>query len=171
MVLKRSQIEQGVLDAIISEEHVHNRERWFGKSGDQSGNDWAVPAGLTFFRAISGSADFGGDANDEALVLGTADTPAISGKTTFDLHRIMVEASSVATPWVLRVIYGSGTFSAMEALGQYSDVMITEAKKGGPVELIMPRATCGTDKVWVRAKNATDNATIDFFVGSHEYDE
>ena len=26
------------------------------------------------------------------------------------------------------------------------------------------------DKVWVRGKNATNNATIDFFFGIHEYE-
>jgi hypothetical protein len=35
---------------------------------------------------------------------------------------------------------------------------------------MMPRGTCGTTKVWVQAWNATDNATIDFLVGLHEYE-
>ena len=49
--------------------------------------------------------------------------------------------------------------------------MIQEAKKGVPVSLRMPRLDSGVDKVWVQAKNATNDATIDFFVGVHEYVE
>ena len=158
-------------ETVELERHIHNRERWFGISGDQSGNDWAIEAGLSPFRAISGNGDFGGDANDEAKVLGIADTPAIAGMTKFDGHRLMIEAASNANPWVLRIIWGSGTMAAAEAAGQYSDVMVTEAKKGSPVDDMFKRQTCGTDKVWVRAKNGTNNATIDFFFGIHEYEE
>ena len=39
---------------------------------------------------------------------------------------------------------------------------------GAPIDVRMPRIACGS-KVWVQAKNATDNATIDFFCGGHEY--
>ncbi len=151
------------------DEHFHNRERWFGKSADQSGNDWAVPSGLTAFRAISGNSDFGGDADDEALLLGTADTPVIAGQTLFDMHRIMVDAASHANPWVLRTIWGTGTMADAETAGQYSDVMVTEARKGSPTDIRILRLDAGVDKVWMRAKSGTDNGTIDFFVGAHGY--
>lgn len=151
------------------EQHVHNRERWFGKSADQSGNDWGVPGGLTVYRAISGNGVFGADANDEAKILGTADTPNRTGMVHFDLHRVMVSAVSNANDSVIRIIWGTGTMAAAETAGQYSDIMITQAKKGLPIPLIMPRVLVG-NQVWVRVKNATDNATFDFFVGLHEYD-
>ena len=150
------------------EVHVHNRERWFGKSADQSGNDWGVEAGLTVYRAISGASAFGADANDEALLLGTADTPAVTGAIWYDAHRVMVSAVSVATDCVLRFIWGTGTMAAGESADQYSDVMITDAKKGGPIPLIMERVVVGT-KLWARVKCATNNATFDFFIGIHEY--
>lgn len=163
--------ESGVIFDNTEElhKHVHNRERWFGKSGDQSGNNWGTLASLTPFRAISGNGDFGSDADDEAKVLGTDDTPAIAGMTTFDFHRLEITAASNATDWIVRVIFGSGTMADAESAGQYSDFMVQEARKGSPVLLIMERRTCGTDKVWVKVKNGTDNATLDFFVGSHEY--
>ena len=158
-------------DVEIVEEHLHNRERWFGKSADQSGTDWAVESGLTVFKAISGDGDFGGDVNDEAKVLGTSDTPAITGMTLYDAHRIIVNAASNANPYVLRIVYGSGTMADAETADQYTDVMLTEAKKGTPVDVLMPRTTCAACQLWVRAKNGTDNATIDFYVGIHEYAE
>ncbi|KKM05730.1 hypothetical protein LCGC14_1751110 [marine sediment metagenome] len=156
--------------AFALENHIHNRERWFGKSGDQSGNNWGTESSLTPFRAISGNIAFGSDADDEALVLGTDDTPCIAGTTRFDPHTIMVEAASVATEYVIRVIYGTGTMADAETAGQYSDTMVTDAKKGEPLDIHMPRLTSGSHKVWVRIKNGTDNATMDFHYGIHEYE-
>ncbi len=166
--------EPGLFQEVqYTEEHVHNRSRCFGKSGDQSGTDWAVEADLTPFRAISGNNDFGGDANDEALLMGTSDTPVIPGKTKFDPGRIIVIATSSTTPWVLRLIYGSGTIGDAEAAGQYScRNFIKESNAGwtGKLEISLPLLTCGVDKLWLKAKNATDNATIDFLLDEHEYD-
>ena len=155
--------------AYEAEKHVHTRERWYGKTGSQTATDWGTLASLTPFRAKSGNGVFGEDADDEALVLGTADTPAITAMTKYDAHRLLVTATSNATDWVLRLIYGSGTMAQAETDGQYSDVMIQEARKGSPVEILMPRGTCGTTKLWLRAKNATNDATVDFFIGIHEY--
>lgn len=152
------------------EHHLHNRERWFGKSADQSGNNWGTQASLTPYRAISGNNDFGQDGGDYAKVIGTDDTPAITGMAIFDAHRILITASSKSTDWILRIIYGASTMVAEEALGNYSDVMVQEARKGAPIDIIMPRCACVTRKLWVRAKNVTDNATIDFFIGIHEYE-
>lgn len=163
-------LDDALAEIIEVEKHLHNRERWFGKLGSQTATDWGDPASLTPYRAISGNSDFGDDANDEALVIGIDDSPAISGMTRFDAHRLMIAAASHSNDWVLRIIYGTGTMAAAESANQYSDVMLTEAKKGIPVELIMPRGTCGSTKIWLRAKSATNNATIDFFLGIHEYE-
>ena len=158
------------IDAEVTEieKHFHNRERWFGKLAVQTATDWGEQAGLTPYRAISGLGVFGADANDAAQVLGLDDTPAIAGMTRWDAHRIKVHAASNANQFVLRLVYGAGTMADAEAAGQYSDTMISEARKGGPVPVLMPRARL-TDKMWLRAKNATDNAWIDFFIGIHEY--
>ena len=161
------QIEQ---ECYQTERHLHNRERWFSIAAPQTATDWGEQASLAPYRAISGNGVFGVDANDEAQVLGADDTPAIAGMFTFDCHRLLITAASTATDWVLRLIYGSGTMADAETDGQYTDVMGQEAKKGFPIEVIMPRCNCGTHKLWVRAENATDNATIDFFVGIHEYE-
>jgi len=156
--------------------HLHNMEIWFGKSADQSGNDWALEVSMTSFQAISGNADYGADANDEAKVLGTLDTPARSGKKYFDLHRIFVNAVSADTIYYLRIVYGTGTMAAAISALQYSVIIVkfdsanpTEGA-GLPSDITMPRLSAGT-KVWIQTKNATNNATIDFLVGIHEYDQ
>ena len=150
------------------EKHFHNRERWCGISADQSGNDWALPAGLNPYQAISGNSDFGSDPNDEAKLMGPDDSPGIAGMVKFDMHRIMITAASMANDWVLRIIWGTGTMADAETALQFSDVMVQEARKGSPIPIMMPRQDVDT-KVWLRAKSATNNATIDFFIGIHEY--
>lgn len=157
---------------VHHDEHFHNRERWFGKLGVQTATDWGEQASLTPFQAISGNGVFGADADDEAKVLGTDDTPAITDKQFFDLHRLLVITVSAATAYILRIVYGTGTMAAAEAAGQYSDVpYIRESGvgRGRPIDTMLPKLAAGT-KLWIRAKNATDNATIDFIAGLHEYD-
>jgi hypothetical protein len=176
-----SSIEDGVtrtfsFDAHIIEEHFHTQEYWLGISGDQSGNDWAADT-LNVFQAISGANDYGGDADDEAKVLGTADTPMIAGNITFDVRQILIEDVSVDTVWKLRIAWGTTTVGNAVAAGDYTEIMLQfdstnpQQSAGIPISIRMPRLTAGSDQVWIEAWNATDNATIDFFVGIHEYDD
>lgn len=155
------------------ERHFHGRERWFGKLAVQTATDWADNT-LTPYVAISGNNDYGTDPNDEALVLGTADTPAIAGMVRFDLHRVYVSASSVSALWKLQLIYGTGTMADAIAAGQYSTFMVRTTTPASiqetPADVMMPRGTCGATQVWLRAWCATNNATISFFIGLHEYE-
>jgi hypothetical protein len=149
-----------------TEHHLHNRERWFGLAGTPSATHGGDEATLLPYQATSGNADFG----TEILLLGIDDTPAISGMTRFDAHRLMVEAASNANPFIIRLITGSDTVGAAEAAGDYTDFMITDARKGSPVDIIDTRGYCNVDKVWLKVMNATNGATIDFFIGIHEYE-
>jgi hypothetical protein len=156
------------------ERHFHGRERWRGKKAVQTATDWADDT-LAPFRAISGNNTYGADANDEAQVLGTEDTPIIAGMVRYDLHRIMMVGASSQTVYKLRVVYGTGTMADAITAGQFSEICIMSDPSAAQVphdvfEVIMPRGTCGSTKVWVQAWNATDNATIDFLVGLHEYE-
>ena len=156
-------------EVVEIEHHIHNTEHWFGIAAGPTGTNWGEELSLTPYRAITAAGDFGSDADDEALVLGADDTPIFARMVKFDLHRIMISAASNATPFVLRIVYGTGTMGAAEAAHQYTEVMITEARKGAPIEMIQQRVSVGC-QVWIRAKNATNNATIDFFIGLHEYE-
>lgn len=152
------------------EKHFHTRSRWFGKNGAQAANIWAADT-LAPYRCISGANTYGADANDEALIFGTANA-MISGQTKFDLDRIYVTASSVTTVYKLRFIYGAGTMADAIAAGQYTETIAVVASASARLtkeDIRMPRLTVGTDKVWAQCWNATDNATIDFLVGVHGY--
>lgn len=163
-------------EVVEVEKHLHNRERWLGKRGSQTATEWGTPAVLTAFQAISGNNAYGSDTDDEALVLGTGDSPVITDMTKFDLHRLLITDVSSDTHYKLRIVYGSGTMAAAITAGQYSEVVVKfdsanpTQSAGSPIDIIMPRLTCGTDKVWIQAWNATDNATIDFLAGLHEYE-
>ncbi len=155
------------------EKHFHSREIWRGKLGVQTATDWADDT-LSPYQAISGNNAYGADANDEAQVLGTADTPINSGYVKYDLHRLLIITASSTTVYKLRIVYGSGTMADAITANQFSEIMVKydPALFGGggvPSEIMMPRRTCGTDKLWIQAWNATNNATIDFLVGIHEY--
>ncbi len=155
--------------------HHHSRARWFGISGDQSGDNWAANT-LTPFVAISGNNAYGSDADDEAKVLGTDDTPAISGMIKFDFHEILVVDVDDDTPYKLRIINGTGTMSEAISAGQFSEAVVQfdsanpQLSAGVPITLQTLRFDCNVDKVWIQAWNATNNSQIDFLVGMHEYE-
>ena len=153
------------------DEHFHNREYWFGKSADQSGDNWGTRTLLTPYRAISGLNDWGGDVNDEAKVLGSDDTPVRAASTEFDFRRIQVVATDSATVYLLRIIHGTGTMGDAEAAGQYTEIPYFKESapaRGAPLDIVMEKRPVG-EKIWIRAKNASDDATIDFIAGIHEY--
>lgn len=161
------------------ERHIHTRTRFYGKKGSQTATDWAEDT-LTAFQAISGSNTYGAQGtdgiDDAALVIGTDNTPIITGMVKYDLHELFITSVSVNTRYKLRLVYGSGTIGAAIIDEQCSEVIIIADKDspqsaaGGPVEIHMPRLSAGVDKVWAQVWNVTDNATVDFLVGIHEYE-
>ena len=166
------------VESYETEKHFHNRERWIGISGDQSGTDWSDSISdatmIPVFIAISGNDTYGADGDDEAKVIGTSDLPMIAGMVKCDVHNIYVTAASNTSIFWLRIVYGSGTMADAITAGQYSEFpVLADAAAGGSVAVVtptmLPRITAGTDKVWIQAKNTTDNATISFYVGIHEY--
>lgn len=163
-----------VADVLEHDEHFHNRERWLGLQDPQTATDWALNT-LNAFVAVSGNNDYGGDPADEALVLGTDDTPVVAGNTRFDMHRIFITASSVNTWWKMRFIWGTGTMADAITAGQFSEVMFAQDNAnpqqsvGTPFSIIMPRLEAGQDQVWAQAWNVGNNATVAFLVGLHEY--
>lgn len=153
------------------EKHFHSPERWFGISADQSGTDWALAATLNPFVVTSGDDTWGG----EAKLLGTSDTPAIGSNVRYDLHRFIVSTVSVDTIWKLQFIYGSSDAATALSAGDYTEIYVgydsanPNTLPRQPWTIQMPRATCGTTKMWCRGWNATNLATISLYIGLHEY--
>lgn len=158
----------------FAEHHFHHKSRCYGKSADQSGNNWATEDGLTPFQCISGNNDFGSDLNDEAKVFGSSDTPFMAGHIFFDVGGILIVGVSVDTHYVLRLVWSTVDLATGLSAGNYSTKLIKfnsanpTISAGFPVQFDTPKIAVGT-KVWTQCKNATDNATVDFLFNSHGY--
>jgi len=174
MINKVGRLDSAEAESYEAEKHIHGKERWFGKTVVQTATDWGTESSLTPYVAISGEGTWGIGATDEALVLGTADTPVITGMTKFDAHMIFAITLSSDTPYICRLVWGTGTMDAAVTALQYSTFVlqniVTGSKAGGvPIAVMMPRLNCGVDQVWLQCMNATDDETLDFFIGIHEY--
>ncbi len=158
-------------DVHYTEEHLHNKERWFGISANQAGDDWALQDTLNPFIATSGNNIFGTAGTDPAKVFGPADSPLFAGGKNIDFHRLLVVANNSGSVYKLRAIWGLGTVAEGMAAGQYSEFMFIRDVQNTDrkiMDVMMPKIAVGT-KVWVECWNLTDDATISFFVGVHEY--
>ena len=166
---------QAYEEAKEVEGHFHTHERWCGILTTQSTVLWARFADGkidTPFVATSGNNVYGA----AIQCLGTGDTPVISGKTKFDVHRISVSAVSDTGTTFVRLTYGTGTQSAALTAGQYSEVAVFATSTGAnrnssPADVKMPRLVSGSHKVWAQALNTVNGATISFYLGVHEYDD
>ena len=160
-------------ETVEIENHLHNNEIWRGIRTPQTATAWADDV-LTPFHAISGANAYGSDVNDEALVLGTVDTPVVLGMTKFDFHRVLFLELSEDSVFKVRIIWDAGTMANAIIAGQYTEMMVQNNPAGNkangiPSDILMPRIDSGVDQVWAQAWNVTNNSTVDFVVGFHEY--
>jgi len=153
------------------EKHFHNRERWMGQHASVSGEVNCGQTGtLTSFQTDAGNDTWGA----AVCIIGTGDTPVIAGNAKFDLHRLDisdVENAANKITHYIQIIYGTGTSADAITAGQYSEIICTPEKDGKttPYDIIMPRVDDAT-KIWVRHwVDGVNTATMDFYVGIHEY--
>jgi len=147
---------------------TYEREVWRGLKSAPSGTEWSEDREVPFV-AISGNGVYGADANDEALVIGSADTPICVTKTKFCVSRINVTVASVGDTFKLRLIWGTGTMAdAITACQTTEKCMVMPNYGAGAFYVHMPKVTKGT-KIWAQARCSNDNATISFLVGVTEY--
>lgn len=124
---------------------------------------------LTGYTLTSGDGAYG--AAVELLQAGS--TPIIAGKTHFMLTRIGATDVSVATPYLIRLIWGISDVATAEAAKQYTTFGMYPSGvganvTGGAIVLPFPRLPAGT-KVWAKCKNATNGATVTFLIGIYEF--
>lgn len=160
-------------DADYAEEHQHHKTIWYGKKSDQT-TYWCDVNSLTPYRAISGSAAYGSDASDEAQLFSASDTLSEigTGLVCGDFDQILIVANSSDTIYKCRLVWGTGTLAAAVSAGQYSEFMYIRKSTDTvrlPREIKCPKIPVN-NKVWLQCLNASDNATIDFYIGVHAYD-
>jgi len=155
------------------ERHLHSYERWLGAA--------AVPVGETHIAdsASDGVAPFSIDAGDDVFgawvqIIGSEDTPVISGNVKFDLHRIFVESVEKDDHHILQIGFGASGAAALSA-EDYLELVFKPTGAGalsepGPIQVNSRRQNVGT-KAWARVLAPSQNTSIvTFFVGIHEYE-
>jgi len=168
----KREIDQILEESVEIETHIHSYERWFEKASSPNGEIHVadeVGSGAGPFQIDAGNDTWG----SWVQILGSNDTPVQTGKVAFDLHRIEVENTERNETYFIQ--FGIGDSGAAALINDtYSDIVFTPLSNqldGGPNELQMPKVAAG-NKVWARCKCAGQvTATIDFYVGLHEYDE
>ena len=152
------------------ERHFHSGARWFEAA--------AVPD-LTSHAADrigDGAGAFQIDAGNDTWgtwvqILGSEDTPTVTGKTHFDPHLLVVEDNEVAGTYFLQFARGASGAAGLAA-GTYTEIVLALVNKAGGV--IIPvqtgRAPAGS-LLWARCMCPGSNtATLDFYIGLHEYE-
>ena len=145
------------------EKHFHSYERWLETAATPSGETNVadeIGAGGGAFQLDAGNDDWG----SWVQILGSDDTPIISGSVKFDLHRLMIDTEERAALYILQIGFGASGAAALSA-GTYTVTTYrgpAGVQSGGPVEIQCPRQDAGV-KAWARTKCPGQNtATIDF---------
>lgn len=153
------------------ERHFHSYERWFETAASPSGETNiadAIGSGGGVFQIDAGNDDWG----SWVQILGSADTPAISGSAKYDLHMFAFTAAERNEIYFFQVGFGADGATALSA-GTYTEAAFKPASNqidSGPVVVQSKRHAVGT-KVWARCKCPGQNtATLDFIFGLHEYE-
>ena len=153
------------------ERHLHSYERWFELAGTPSGETHRADATGT------GAGVFQIDAGDDAYgswlqILGSSDTPAVTGSEKFDLHRILITATERSVVYVVQIAYGATAAGALTA-GDYTESVFAPSSNlvdSGPIDIQSWRVAAAT-KAWARCICPGQNtATLDFMIGLHEYE-
>jgi hypothetical protein len=160
--------------ANIIEEHLHSNEVWFGAS--PAGVGPGLETSLTGFRLTSSA--IANTFGTVITVLDGTETPARSGKKSFDLHRIhVINVQNNGKIYRIRVAsnrLGHASWAAAVAAGVYTDIVckidFTNADSM-PITCQSVRVPAGTI-VWAAVATADANSQwIDTLIGIHEYDE
>lgn len=150
------------------ERHLHNRGRFWGSNGAADETNAIAATVSVPFVAVSGNDTWG----TAIPICGTSDNPVGAADTKFDAHLILVTDTDHATPYRIRLIYGSGTSGDAITAGQWSEAMFITStgpfSSGVPLSLIMHRVDVGW-KLWAQVWNATNGSNVDFFWGAHGY--
>ena len=153
------------------ERHSHSYERWMELASVPAGETHRADAagtGAGAFPIDAGNATWG----SWLQILGSTDTPVIAGNVKYDMHRFLVSATERNAIYVVQFAFGTSAAIALAA-GAYTEVVFIPAANqvdSGPVNVQVRRAAT-TTKAWARCIcPGQDTATLNFFIGLHEYE-
>lgn len=150
----------------------HAPERFCGLNSSPSFPTTAADFNtMTPYQATSGNDDWGAWLH----IIGSTDTPVISGKDTYDIHEVEISSVSTAAFTRMQIGWDATTTTAILSNNTYTEVVYQPSGVGinisaAPIGIRMPDLDVGVlmfVRVWMDGQNA---ATVDFFVGTHEFD-
>ena len=154
------------------ERHFHSSASWFEAAGTPSATHFADRIGT-----VGGAGAFQLDAGNNTWgswvqLLGSDDTPARDSQVYFDPHEIVITATERAGTYFIQMARGESGAAALVA-GTYTEVVYESdavgVKAKGITQIQTGRAPAGS-RLWARCMcPGEDTATIDFYLGIHEY--
>lgn len=161
--------ESAADEAEVVEEHLHGTDRWYGIKVPQTDTSWADATSMTAFQATSGNNTWG----PALKVFGSADTLENPSFTYGDFGEILPVSNSSATVYRIRFIWGSSDNLTAINAGQWTEAMFIRSNADNNRKIMQirsPRIPV-TDKIWCQIWNASNNATLDFYISAHGYIE
>ena len=153
------------------ERHLHSYGREFGAAAVPSGETHVADSindNPSAFQVDAGNDDWGA----WVQILGSSDTPAITGSANYDIHRMLVTATERNAVYHVQIGFGDSGEAALSA-GDYTEISFIPASNqadNSPILIQDRRKSVGT-KAWIRTLcPGQDTATFDFYVGLHEYE-
>jgi len=152
------------------ERHLHSGARWFESAATPDGEVHVadrIGSGGGAFQIDAGDNDWG----SWIQILGSEDTPVGSGNAYFDPHQFIVEGAERAATYFIQITRGASGADGLAA-GTYSEFVYsaTVQKDTSIIDVQTGRAPSGS-KLWARCMCPGQNtATLDFYIGIHEYE-
>lgn len=156
------------------ETHAHHYDKLVGLAASPSGETNRadrITDNVAAFQIDAGNNTWG----SWVQILGSADTPVQAGMAYFDFDNILVidhERNSAA--YFIQFVEGESAGIAAKLVSE--DFTETGLQTGGGSSEVGPvivngRRIAAGEKVWARALcPGQDTATIDFYIGFHEYE-
>ena len=152
------------------ERHLHSGARWFETATTPDGEVHVadeIGSGGGAFQIDAGNDTWG----SWVQVLGSSDTPTVTGKAYFDPHQFIVEGTERASTYFIRMTRGASGAAGLAA-GTYTEFVYAASvqKEAGIISVQTGRAPAGS-KLWAQCMCPGENTgTLDFYFGLHEYE-
>lgn len=151
------------------ERHLHSGAKWLGGAAVPDAEVHVadiIGTGISAFTIDAGNNDWG----SWTIILGSSDTPVVTGKTYFDPHLVTITAAENNAIYFVQFTRGA-TGAAGYAAGNYTEFVVDTTKAGGVITPVQTGRASAGSKLWARTLCPGQNtATISFYVGLHEYE-
>ena len=156
------------------ERHLHGWERWMCAAAAANGEiHVADRIGATATSKLPFTLTSGNDTwGAWTQVLGSGDTPIVTGGAKYDLHRVLVLVANTVAPYFLQIAFGATGDAAVTANAMSSIVINPASNTDRTVaEPFMSRRQAVGTKAWARCWCVGNNAkTLTIMFGVHEYE-